>query len=294
MTLKEAEKIVRSFDENNNPSEDEVFLFTEALKFLIDEKHDPEDMMCLGGYYYEIRRFDLALKYYEMAAEYGYDQAYECLGYIWYYGRTGKVDHKKAYEYFSKLMDKGKPVAAYKVADMYKNGYYVEKNQKKYEEIIEELYPKTEDMYNAFDLVPEILTRLAGIRKEQGDIENAIELYQDAKYFLARRIELNPFFGNLNIMKWLITDLYQLKEFDHENFDLYDLYYLLNENCRVSFYYGDEELEIQSEMANGKGIAFAGKWFLDIDSFFRDASINDYKLTGVASRLFGFKIKEAI
>lgn len=152
-----------------------------------------------------------------MAAEYDYDQAYECLGYIWYYGRTGKVDHKKAYEYFSKLMDKGNPVAAYKVADMYKNGYYVEKNQKKYEEIIEALYPKTEDMY-----------------------------------------------------------------------------YLLNKNCRVSFYYGDKGLEIQSEMANGKEIAFAGKWFLDIDSFFRDASINDYKLTGVASRLFGFKINEAI
>ena len=38
--------------------------------------------MYLGGYYYEIKRFDLALKYYEMAATYDYDPAYEGLAYM--------------------------------------------------------------------------------------------------------------------------------------------------------------------------------------------------------------------
>lgn len=33
-----------------------------------------------------------------------------------------------------------------KVADMYRNGYYVEKDQQKYEQIIEDLYPKVKDM----------------------------------------------------------------------------------------------------------------------------------------------------
>lgn len=65
-----------------------------------------------------------------------YDEAYECLGYIWYYGRTGERDYKKAFEYFSKMMDKGNLVAEYKVADMYKNGYYVDKDQNKYENMI--------------------------------------------------------------------------------------------------------------------------------------------------------------
>ena len=131
MTVEEARKIAKEFDENRNPSEEEVFLYTEAMGFLIEELHDPDDMLALGGYYYEQKQFDLALKYYEMSASYGYDPAYECLGYIWYYGRTGTRDFKKAFEYFSLLMEKGYPVAAYKVADMYKNGYYVEKNQEK-------------------------------------------------------------------------------------------------------------------------------------------------------------------
>ena len=131
MTTDEAREIAAAFDENTNPSEEEIFIFTEAMNFLIEEEHNPRDMMYLGGYYYEIKNFDLALKYYEMAAAYDYDTAYECLGYIWYYGRTGTKDYKKAFEYFSKLMDKGHPIATYKVADMYRNGYYVERVQEK-------------------------------------------------------------------------------------------------------------------------------------------------------------------
>jgi hypothetical protein len=63
MTVKEAKKIVQNFDENRSLSEEDVFMFTEAMNFLIDELHNPNDMMYLGGYYYEIKRFDLALKY---------------------------------------------------------------------------------------------------------------------------------------------------------------------------------------------------------------------------------------
>ena len=95
-----------------------------------------------------MKRFDLALKYYEMAASYDYDEAYECLGYIWYYGRTGERDYKKAFEYFSKMMNKGHLVASYKVADMYKNGYYVEKNMETYKKIIE----FNEDYFDFYDL----------------------------------------------------------------------------------------------------------------------------------------------
>ena len=123
MTIKEAENIVRSFDEGRKFTDEEEFMFIEAMNFLIEERKDPRDMMNLGGYYYEKKHFDLALKYYEMAASMDYDEAYECLGYIWYYGRTGEKDYKKAYECFSRLMEKGNPGAAYKIADMYKNGY---------------------------------------------------------------------------------------------------------------------------------------------------------------------------
>ena len=291
MTVKEARKTAQSFFEKSNPSEEDVFLFTEAMSFLIEEEHRPQDMMELGGYYYEIKRFDLALKYYEMAASYDYEPAYECLGYIWYYGRTGEKDFKKAFEYFSKLKDKGDLVAAYKVADMYKNGYFVEKSKEKYEEIIEDLYPKVRNLRNVFDPVPEVFTRLAHIRIEQNRKDEAVELFLFAKDFLAQRIRYNAFFGNLNIMKWLIDDLYELIEFDEDYFDFFDLYYLLKTPHIVGFIYKNEQCTLESVMEGSEcSVCFNGKWFRDRDDFFKKAVLNGEKLTSLYRDLYGFEV----
>lgn len=293
MTVNEAREIASQFDENKNPSEEEVFLFTEAMNFLIEKLHNPGDMLGLGGYYYEIKHFDLALKYYEMAASYDYDPAYECLGYIWYYGRTGERDYKKAFEYFSRLMEKGHPVATYKVADMYKNGYYVEKDQAKYEKIIVNLYPKVKDMNNVFDPVPEVFTRLAKIRVAEGKKDEAVDLLLYAKDFLAERIQISAFFGNLNIMKWLIDDLYELIDFDEEFFDFYDLYYLLKTPHKITFYYmdNDEPMTVESVMEGGEcAVCFNGKWFHSREDFFAGASVDGTKLTAVSDDLYGFEV----
>lgn len=67
MTVKEARLIEEEFYRISNPSEDQEFMYIEAMNFLIAEENNPDDMMHLGGYYYELKRFDLALKYYEMA-----------------------------------------------------------------------------------------------------------------------------------------------------------------------------------------------------------------------------------
>lgn len=292
MTVHEARKMAEAFNENRNPSEEEVFLFTEAMNYLIEEEKNPADMMWLGGYYYEIHRFDLALKYYEMAAAMDFEEAYECLGYIWYYGRTGEKDYEKAFRYFSRLMEKGHLVATYKVADMYRNGYYVERDTDKYEEIIEELYPKVKNCRNVFDPIPEVYTRLARIRKAQGRTEDAIDLYLAARNCLAQRISINAFFGNLNIMKWLIEDLYELIEFDGELIDLFDLYYLLKTPHRVSFFYRNgEKLVVESVMEGSECVInFNGRWFHNVDDFFREATIDGTKATALYRELYGFEV----
>ena len=121
MTVAEARQIVRDYfrKQNSNPGEEEFFMFTEAMDYLIQETKDPAYMVDLGAVYYENRQFDLALKYYEMAAEYGEIHAISNLGYIWYYGRTGEKNYEKAFYYFNKAREMGDMIAAYKVADMY-------------------------------------------------------------------------------------------------------------------------------------------------------------------------------
>lgn len=286
-----ARNYVQRFYDIPNPSEDDEFMFTEALGFLIETEKDPRAMMELGGHYYELRKFDLALKYYNMAADLGYKDAWECLGYVWYYGRTGTKDYKKAFEYFSKCMDLGDVVATYKVADMYKNGYYVKKSEEKYEEIIEALYPKVKSARNLGESLPEVFTRLAKIRVKQGKNMEAIDLYLKAKDFLAQRISYNAFFGNLNIMNWLVCDLYELIQFDEDDFDLFDLYYLLKKPCEVNFSYMRKKYTVCAQMEEGACvIKFGDKWYRDVSDFIAKAEIRNVPLTKINGELYGFEV----
>ena len=292
MTNRQAVDIINEFESKGVHTEEEEFMFIEAMNFLIDRNHSPRDMMYLGGYYYELRKFDLALKYYEMAATYDYEPADECLGYIWYYGRTGTVDYEKAYKHFKAAADKGNIVASYKIADMYKNGYYVDKDYEKYKKIIRDLYPKVNKSRNVFDPLPEIFTRLAKIESEEGNIDRACDLYLYAKDFLAQRIRYNAFFGNLNIMKWLIEDLYKLTDPDEDYIDLYDLYYYLSEPVKISFDYKGKTYHVECINENGENaIKFEDTWYRTVDDFMYKAVIGSKKLTEIYSRLDGFRIE---
>ncbi len=291
MLVSEARLKVMEFYQKSNPCEEDEFLFVEAMEYLIATENKPEDMMSLGGYYYELRRFDLALKYYEMAASFGIDAADECLGYIWYYGRTGERDYEKAFRHYSKSMKRGNLTCAYKVADMYKNGYYVEKDYEKYVDMIEELYPKVKKSHYLGDPVPEVFTRLARIRTEQGRKQEAVQLYLYAKDFLAQRLSFNAFFGHLNVMKWMVDDLYELIPFDVNHFDFYDLYYLLKQPVQIRFAYHGVEQKLEALLEDGICVVhFNDKWYRDRDEFFGKACVGGERLTAVYDELENFEV----
>lgn len=290
MTTYEAKKIYDYCINKSILTPDDEFLLTEALEFLIEVTQETRWMVSLGGFYYGKRQFDLALKYYEMADTYGDEWAPEGLGYIWYYGRTGERDYEKAFKYYSKAAANGSLTARYKIADMYKNGYYVEKDYDKYCEIIENLYLEVKDGCD-FDTKLDILTRLARIRKKQGRIDEAIELYLEAKPDVARRIEFDRFFGDLNVMKWLIEDLYTMTPIDYADFDLYDLYEILKKPIKVSFLYGDDELIVESVQEEGSiSIKYQDVWYRDIDDFFRKASVDGHLLLVVFRLLYAYRV----
>ena len=66
------------------------------------------------------------------------------LGYIYYYGRCtdGVADYENAFKYFSLGAAAGIFESMYKLSDMYKHGYYVEKNTKATETLVRMVYDK--------------------------------------------------------------------------------------------------------------------------------------------------------
>lgn len=87
----------------------------------------------LGSMYYTgmigEQSYKKAQEYYEIAADAGNLDAVENLGYCYYYGRNGETDYQKAFECFSKGAFIGRGISLYKIGDMYKNGYYVKKDE---------------------------------------------------------------------------------------------------------------------------------------------------------------------
>ena len=293
MTVTEAQAIRKKYLSLAIPTQEEKLRYTEAMKFLIDKTKDSDFMVELGAMYYEEREFELALDYYEMAAEYDNLYAISNLGYIWYYGRIGEKDYEKAFYYFDKARQMGDLIAAYKVADMYKNGFHVEKDEAKYKSIIEELYLKVKDSCYVNDPVPEVFTRLARIRRDEGKTAEALQLYDTARDFLEQRIRVHSFFGDLNIMKWMIWDIYRLRDFDPVNIGLYDLYYLLQKPVIVEFRFEDTVHEVEAVSEDGGLVVrFDNQWYRTVDDFFQEAVLDRSPLTMRYEELLDMKVAE--
>ena len=281
MTSEEARRILDKFSQKDNVTKDDEFAFIEACNFLIETEGDAKVMTWLGGYYYEKEKYDLAEKYYLMAFDAGDEWVADGLGFIYYYGRTGERDYKKAFYYYSIAKKNGDTEAAMKIADMYHNGYYVEKDDAKYKEIIERLYRAFRGTNYVEDPLPELCTRLAGIREAEGDIPEAIRLLREGKSMLSSRIGYNPFFGNFSIMRGLIHDLYRLTPLDRNNFDLYDLYEVFTEPVTVSFSFKGKTYTIESSKEEDGSIAvcFNGKWYRSIGDMLMQAELDGYHIT---------------
>ncbi|MBQ5952369.1 MAG: sel1 repeat family protein [Lachnospiraceae bacterium] len=284
MTGTEAVKALHDYYDIANPTEDDDFICTEALGFLIEKTKDPKYMCELGWHYCAKKRFDLEIRYLEMAAECGYLPALEELGYMWYYGQHGEQDYKKAFYYFSRgVQDKGTGSlwCRYKLADMYRNGYAVEKDEAKAREIIEEAWEQVKEPRFFNEPFPEIAHRLAEIREADGDREEAVRLLRQAKRFLAERIRNDPFWGYFSVMKRIVTLLYRLTPFDPQKNDLYDLFYLLETPGTCVLRRGRQKFRIDAEETEESpaAVRFDGRWYRNVAEFCQKAAWNGEKLT---------------
>ena len=168
----------------------------------------------------------------------------------------------------------------------------MEKDYGTYKDIVEKLYPEVKDARYLDDPLPEVFTRLARIRTEEGRNEEALQLLRQAKPFLSQRIRYSGFFGDLSIMKGLIEHMYTLTEPDPDDLDLYDLYHLLRSPCRVSFYCGGKAYSVERVQEGEESfIRFGNRFYRGREDFFGKAQIGGVRITA-RDDLYGFEVSE--
>ena len=295
MEVMEARQALQEFYDLTNPTEDDEFKYTEMLSYLIEETKDPKYMCELGWHYCNKKLFHLEIKYLEMAAEYGHLPAMEELGYMWYYGQHGQKDYEKAFYYFSKGAEGDKGTGSlwckYKLADMYHNGYYVEKDEAMYRKLIEEAYEAVKDPTYLNEPYPEICLRLAGIRIDQGEKGEAVQHLKNAKRFLGERLSYDPFWGHIEVMGRIVRLLYQCIPFDIERADFYDLFYLTEQigNYRIRCRGKQIDMEVCEE-EGVKGIRYNGQWYRGFDEMCAKGMFAGEKLTAIYDEFYDVEV----
>ena len=315
MTQKEAWHIIFNYHAENEPERDKP-VFEDACHTLMDQYGDYQAAVDLGGKYYSDQNYDLALKYYSIAAEHDIPYGYIGLGYIWYYGRTGTTDYQKAFECFPKALKllSGYSIdddsfwngkwkisfdsedsyidyinTVYKLADMYRNGYYVVKDNSRYIRLITYLHDMMITLsdtgmpdYN----LPEIDLRMADIMLNYEEPafaeDHALHYLSEGRYVMEQRLYESDFFGDFNIMKDIVLKIYQITEFNPEDMDLYDLYYVMKKPCKVTFDHDDKTHFISAEKQKNEIVINADhKWFHSIDEFMIHGDIDGERIPDV-------------
>lgn len=159
------------------------------------------DAACnLGALYYTGRigeqNYKKAIQLYTRSAEMGNMQAAENLGYCYYYGRDTEKDYKKAFHYFALGAFSGRLTSLYKIGDMYKNGYYVEKNEKEafeiYQKCLEDLTENDLYICGADIYMRNADCFACGIGCEK-NAETALAMYQRAEQLFYSRLQSGDF-----------------------------------------------------------------------------------------------------
>ncbi len=281
--IEESKRIVDSYYEKKNPSEKDDSLFVEALDYLIEKTGDLKYATQLGGFYYENKKFDLALKYYLLGAEANDKYALVGLGYIYYYGRCGEVDYNQAFEYYSRASELGEDEATLRISDMYYKGKGVKKDLEKSKEILKELYEKEKNTDLVYSVFPEVVIRLSSYWIKDNQKKKAYNELVKAKDFVKSRLVYNAFFGEFNNMENIVNRIYECINFDKTKMDIYDLFYYFKKPGRVSFKYDTKTYWINSDM-DGKfvSIEFENKWYQEVKEFLMRAMVENKKISALA------------
>ena len=178
---------------------------------------------------------------------------------------------------------------------MYHYGYHVKKDEKKYRELIEEAYEEVKSPEYLNEAFPEISVRLAEIKIEDGDKDEAKALLKEAKDFLAERLRAEAFWGHIDVMERIIKDLYGIELFPEGDPDFYDLFHITDRPGTITFKRGlihPEEYTMEISGDTDRGIRFNDKWYRNFNELCNKGEIDGKKITSIYDELYDFAVEE--
>ena len=237
-----------------NPVEAETdeetgFIIDELCRYIYEETKDTAYLLMRSGAIQK-KNPELAKKIYELAIKSGDEHACLYLANIYYKGLLGKTDYEKAFEYYSRAAlckDKGtgtfdNPImsvnkeARLMLAKMYKNGYFVQRNQEKYEELVDEVYEEIKDL-QWHDIRYACLIAKGKLELERGNIEQGIKLLFKGRGELCSMFACSQDSEMIDELIDVNEAIYEQIDFDLNSLEAADLSELLKFPVKVSFRY---------------------------------------------------------
>ena len=294
MTYDRAVEILdRLFSEPEIRESDEP-LFIECLMFLATQDGrdlQGEAQFYLGEYYSSYDRYDIAEKYWKMGAENGFDACYSGLGDVYCFEESMKRDYKKAFEYYSKGAELDNLYCKRRVAEMYRDGQYVEKDLTKFKELISELYISTKDNEEHWKMYPDIAYQYAEMLYDEDRKSEATAIYAELLVKFKEFIAYRRYTGSIDYLIKAVDRYYQLVDFEEKDLDLYTMSYLMKNPVMIHFMYNNETFEVETVDEEGEIVVrFGEKWYRSVEDFYMDARIGENSITSLAYEFYDFEV----
>lgn len=295
MTYKDAKRIVREFNNCETPLGEDFFLYTEAMDYLIKKENDPFRMMLLGSEYGIRNKHDIARKYYERAASLGDPMAIESLGKIYYYGNGVERNLDIAEHYAKQAYESDDKYASFNGGFMLAMIYSAEdfhgQNLEKSRDLLEELFRRTEGDEHLKRAIPSLYEELGDIYLAEGDEDTALSLYLLCKYYTALNLALIRVPDSQRDMNVFMDKLRRITSYQPDEYDLYDLYWLMKEPVKVRFGHDGERFLVKSFYEDGEiHIKFGSREYRSVADFIERAEIDGTRIQALFFELDSMEV----
>ena len=265
-----------------------MFIQDELCKYIYDQTNDYRYLE-MTAVNLESKNPQLAEKIYKLSIENGDEHSCLYLANLYYKGLLGKTDYEKAFLYYTRASmteEKGDGSfedpftsvhneAKLKLAEMYRNGLYVNKDLEKYGVLVNEVYEEVKDKKWYEERYYGLIAK--GKRElEKGNQAEGLNCLLEARTDLATCFDCAKMADIIESLKEVNDLIYSYIDLDYTELDAVDITELLKNPVKVSFRYNSKKHYLKTYKDKEKiVIEFENQLFTDVVEFIMNAKIGN-------------------